>query len=270
MALLLPVGGKAPPKEEGGHWYTRTGQPAYEQRTQKGGLRPTDLRDAKKQGLVPSVTTVLSVIAKPQLVTWCMDQAILAALTLPKRSDEAEAAYLARIREDSKAQTKAAAEEGSRIHDAIECHFKGRPYPEAYRLHVAAVVVELARLFPSVADWRAEDSFAHPMGYGGKVDLHSPSTGIVVDFKGKDGDFSDGKKLAYDQHYQLAAYQMGLLLPSNVCANVFVSRTHPGRVASHVWKASDVDHGARVFLAALHLWKQVKNFDSAFERDQAA
>ena len=270
MALLLPVGGKAPPKEEGGHWYTRTGQPAYEQRTQKGGLRPTDLRDAKKLGLVPSVTTVLSVIAKPQLVTWCMDQAILAALTLPKRPDEAESAYLARIREDSKAQTKAAAEEGSRIHDAIECHFKGRPYPEVYRLHVAAVVVELAKLFPSVTDWRAEDAFAHPMGYGGKVDLHSPSTGIVVDFKGKDGDFSDGKKLAYDQHWQLAAYQRGLGLPGNVWAKLFVSRTHPGYVASHAWTERDIAQGWQVFEAALGLWKACKQFDPSFDRLIAA
>ena len=45
---------------------------------------------------------------------------------------------------------------------------------------------ELRRLFPDVDDWRAEDSFGHESGFGGKVDLHSPSTGIVVDYKGKD------------------------------------------------------------------------------------
>lgn len=262
---------KAPPKtEESSHWYDREGRPCYEQRTQKGGLRPTDLRDAKKLSLVPSVTTVLSVLAKPQLVNWMVDQGIMAALTLPRREDEVEAQWLARIKEDSKAQTKAASEEGTRIHDAIECHFKGLPVPAQYHRHVAGVVAELTRLFPTVTDWVAEASFAHPMGYGGKVDLHSPSTGIVCDWKGKDGDFSDGKKLAYDQHYQLAAYQMGLELPQNVCANLFVSRTHPGMVASHVWTTRDIDHGWRVFEAALRLWKACKRFDSAFEREAAA
>ena len=88
--------------------------------------------------------------------------------------------------------------------------------------------------FPGVADWIAEASFAHESGYGGKVDLHSPSTGIVVDYKGKDGDFSEldtygkPKKLAWDQHWQLGAYQVGLRLPNADCANVFFSRTHPG------------------------------------------
>ena len=259
-----------PPKEDSGHWYTRSGACAYEQRTEKGVARGTTLADARKLGLVPSVTTVLGVLNKPQLTTWMIEQGILSALTLPRRENEAERDFLARVREDSKAQTKAASEEGTRIHDAIECHYKGRPVPGKYRLHVAATIVEIARLFPGVSDWRAEDSFAHPMGYGGKVDLHSPSTGIVVDFKGKDGDFSDKKKLHYDQHYQLAAYQVGLELPHNVCANLFVSRTHPGAVASHVWKASDIDHGARVFFAALQLWKACKQFDSAFERTEAA
>ena len=233
-------------------------------------MRPTTLRDAKTQGLVPSVTTVLSVIAKPQLVAWCVDQGIMAALTLPKRPNEADTAYLARIREDSKAQTKAASEEGTRIHDAIECYYRGRAVPTAYTLHVAATVAEITRLFPGVTDWRAEDSFAHPMGYGGKVDLHSPSTGIVVDFKTTDARAGSNKKFHYEQHYQLAAYQRGLELPENVCANIFVSRVEPGVVFSHVWKASDIDQGARVFLAALNLWKQIKDFDSAFERAEEA
>lgn len=270
MPLLLPVGGKPPPKEDSGHWYTREGACAYDQPTQKGGTRGTTLADARKLGLVPSVTTVLSVLAKPQLTTWMVEQGIMAALTLPRRESEAERDFLARIREDSKAQTKAASEEGTRIHDAIECAFKGRHVPPEYMPHVSGVVAELARLFPTVTDWRAEDSFAHTLGYGGKVDLHSPSTGIVVDFKGKDGDFTDGKKLAYDQHYQLAAYQIGLHLPHNVCANLFVSRTHPGKVASHVWKASEIEHGWQVFEAALRLWKACKRFDSAFERQEHA
>jgi hypothetical protein len=128
----------------------------------------------------------------------------------------------------------------------------------------------LADLFPGVTDWVAEASFAHESGYGGKVDLHSPSTGIVCDYKGKDGDFSDGKRLAYDQHYQLAAYNRGLLLPPNQCANIFFSRTHPGAVASHVWKQTDVDAGWSVFAATLELWKALKGFDSSFSREQAA
>jgi hypothetical protein len=252
------------------HWYDRAGAPAYEVRGNSGFPRPTTLRDARKIGLVPSVTTVLSVIAKPQLVAWQVRQGILAALTLPRIDGEAEEAYLARIKTDGEQQVKDAADEGTRIHDAIEASFRGKSYPAKYRPHVEAARRELAKAFPNVTDWRAEESFAHDSGYGGKVDLHSPSTGIVVDWKGKDGDFSDGKKLAYDQHFQLAAYQDGLRLPRNVCANGFVSRTHPGEVRLHVWAREEIEQGALVFRQALALWKAIKGFDPSFQKQEAA
>jgi hypothetical protein len=270
MALLLPVGGKAPPQQESHHWYDRTGRPCYEQATQKGGLRATDLRDARKLGLLPSVTTVLSVVAKPALTTWMVQQGIMAALTIPRIDGESESDFLGRIMTDSKAQAKAAAEEGTRVHDALECHFKGKRYPPQYAPHVAGVVAAMNEAFPDITDWIAEASFGHERGFGGKVDLHSPSTGIVVDFKGKDGDFSDGKKLDYDQHWQLAAYNRGLLLPSNVCANIFFSRTHPGAAKLHKWTEPKISEGWDVFAAALNTWKAIKRFNPAFSQQEQA
>lgn len=243
------------------HWYTKTGDPCYEVRAKNGSMRTTTLRDARKLCLVPSVTTVLSVIAKPQLEAWKVKQSILAALTLERNHDEADESFIARVLRDSQEQARQAAEEGTRIHDAIECYYKGRAVPAQYLPHVEAVKGEIARQFPCVDDWVAERSFAHSLGFGGKIDLHSPSTGIVIDFKGKDGDFSDGKRLAYDQHWQLAPYQYGLGLTLAVCANVFVSRTHPGAVTSHVWSIDDVREGWDVFEAALSLWKSINKYD---------
>lgn len=246
---------------ESGHWYTKDGVPFYTVPAANGAERAVTLRDARKISAVPSVTTVLQVLAKPQLEVWKVRQGILAALTLPRMDGENDDAYLARVLDDSREQAKLAAEEGTRIHDAIELSFKGARVPDAYLPHVEAVRAEIGRLFPGVTDWIAEKSFAHTIGYGGKVDLHSPSTGIVIDHKGKDGDFSDGKKLAYDQHYQLAPYQTGLALSANVCANIFVSRTHPGKVASHVWSVDDIADGMGVFADALRLWKRLRKYD---------
>lgn len=252
------------------HAYDRDGQPRYYVTAKSGNERATTVSDCKKNGWLPSVTEVLRIIDKPALTNWLVDQGIMAALTLPRIDGEPESSLLGRIKADSGAQAKAAAEEGSRIHDAIECHFKGEPYPAKYKPHVDGARRELWRLFPGVTDWVSEQSFGHPLGFGGKVDLHSPSTGIVADFKGKDGDFSNGKKLAYDQNWQLAAYQSGLLLRRSVCANVFVSRTHPGAVSGHVWTENKIDEGWRVFCAALELWKALKNFDPSYESAQAA
>ena len=254
----------------GEHWYDRDGTPRYEIEMVKGGLRPTTIRDARKFGWVPSVTTILGVLAKPALETWKVNQGILAALTLPRIEGEPEGEYLSRVLSDSREQAKAAAEEGSRIHDAIERSFRGLVVDAAYRPHVEAARAEIARLFPEVDDWIPEASFGHASGFGGRVDLHSPSTGIVVDYKGKDGDFSDGKKLAYDQHWQLAAYNRGLLLPHSQCANVFVSRTHPGAVASHVWTPDEIAAGWRVFDCALATWKALKQYDPSQVMAKAA
>ena len=66
----------------GNHWYTRTGDSMHEVRALNGEMRPTNLRDARKYGLVPSVMTILGIIDKPGLTKWQIDQGILAALTL--------------------------------------------------------------------------------------------------------------------------------------------------------------------------------------------
>lgn len=255
---------------ESQHWYDRDGAPAYEVRAANGNMRPTTLRDARKLGLVPSVTTVLSVKAKPALETWKVRQGILAALTLAREPGEPDSSYLDRVLSDSRQQAIDAANEGTRIHDAIERAYKGQFVPHDYRPHVEAAKDEVTRLFPDVSDWIAEASFAHEYGYGGKVDLHSPSTGIVVDFKGKEGDFSDGKKLAYDQNEQLGGYQIGLCLPNAEGANVFVSRTHPGKAMGHKWAADDMRHGGQVFLDCLQLWKRIKQYNAGWQEGSAA
>lgn len=275
--MLLPVGkASAPPPEDGGHWYKRDGSPCYEVPTKGGGLRAVNLRWDRGLLLVPSVTTVTKIIDKPALNKWLRRQTALAALTLPRIEGETDDEFLDRVDIDAAAQAKAAAEEGSRVHDAIEAYYRGRPVPAEYRLHVDGAAAAIAEAFPGVDDWIAEASFAHESGYGGKVDLHSPSTGNVVDHKGKDGDFSevgrDGKpkRLAFDQHWQLGAYQDGLLLPRADCANLFFSRTHPGKVKLHRWKAAEIAEGAAIFHEALRLWKRLKGYDPAFRREQIA
>lgn len=270
MALILPVGNKPPEQTDTGHWYAPDGSPFYTVVGANGNTRGVTLRDARKTGAVPSVTTVLSVLAKPALETWKVKQGILAALTLPREPDESDDAYLARVLVDSREQAKAAAEEGTRIHDACECAIKGLPYPDKYRWHVKGALDRLADLFPDVDDWVAEASFAHESGYGGKVDLHSPSTGIVADYKTTDERSGSTKRFHWDQHYQLAAYQNGLALPRTDCANIFVSRTEPGTVFSHKWSAEEVEAGWQVFSATLEVWKRLKGFDPSFTRESAA
>ena len=60
--------------EKPSHWYLQDGTPFYEVEKKAGGMRKTDIRDARKVNAVPSVTTILSVLAKPQLEAWKINQ----------------------------------------------------------------------------------------------------------------------------------------------------------------------------------------------------
>lgn len=249
-----------------GHYYTRKGNPLYEVPAKDGHMRPINLAWDKKLNPVPSVTTVLSVAPKPQLEIWKQNQMMLAALTTSRRENESDDDLCNRIRQEAFQQVSDAADIGTQVHDACEKYYSGGTVPAEFEKHVAGCAAEISKLFPDVNDWIVEKYFAHPLGFGGRVDLHSPSTGIVVDFKGKDGDFSDGKRLAYDQHYQLAAYQEGLLLPRAQCASVFFSRTHPGAARGVLWTKEQITEGWEFFQAALALWKLWKKYDPAFSQ----
>ena len=61
-------------KSESGHWYTKEGEPMYTIVGANGVERNTTLRDAKSLELVPSVTTVMGMVAKPALENWKMNQ----------------------------------------------------------------------------------------------------------------------------------------------------------------------------------------------------
>ena len=241
-----------------GHWYKHDGSPLHEiTGTVTGKPRATHLGDARKLGLVPSVMTILSIIDKPGLTKWQVDQGILAALTLGRRKNEPDEEFLARLYEDSRRQVMAAADMGEKIHDACEKHLSGQMVDNEFLPHAIAVKDIIDEYFPKITDWKMEKSFAHPLGFGGRVDLHSPSTGVTIDFKGKDFAPGDEKRLAYEQHYQLGGYQLGLQIPLNWGMNIFFSRTVPGHAVGHVWNKDQMKYGQEVFLATFNLWKKI-------------
>jgi hypothetical protein len=236
---------------DSGHWYSRNGEPTYTILGKNGKIRNTTLRDAREFNLVPSVTTILHVAAKPALTKWLQTQVLLAALTLPKIGNESEDDYIERILEDSKAQGRAAADAGTDIHASIQGFYEGQGYGR-HEPHVIACK-EALEDFYGPQEWVAERSFAHELGYGGKADLHASN--IVVDVKTKD--FTDPAKVdAYDDHLmQLAAYRVGLGMPDARCANIFVSRSVPGLVTMRHWTQEELQKGFLMFTKLLEFWQ---------------
>jgi hypothetical protein len=118
-------------KERATHWYMPDGTPFYDvPRADGKGLRPARITDATKVGALRSVTNVLSVLGKPGLVNWQVEQGILAALTLPRRPDETDHDFAHRALADSEAQVSDAASAGTAIHDLAAEYLVNAKAPE--------------------------------------------------------------------------------------------------------------------------------------------
>jgi len=201
------------------------------------------------------------VLAKPGLENWKQNQILMAALTMPRVDGETEQEYISRIIRDSKEQGMKAAEEGTRIHGAIEAWYAERKYDITYADHLTGVVEAVREKFGE-QEWIAEKSFATEF-YGGKVDLHAKeknTIGLVIDFKTKE--FTEDKlPEAYDENIiQIAAYRWGLGYPFARCANVFVSRNVPGLVHIVEHDEEEINRGAAMFDSLLSLWMNLKRF----------
>ena len=233
---------------ESNHWYAKDGTPAYTVTAKNGEQRSTTLRDAKKMGLLPSVTTIMKAAASPGLEAWKLNQMMLAALTLPRAEGEGEESFIKRIQADSKEHARKAAERGTQIHTAIEQFFDGQinandlPYLEPVYKSVNDTFGNLM--------WAVEKSFATDSGFAGKVDIHSrDGEGVVADFKTKEFTSDTLEKVAgFDENVmQLAAYRHGLKLPNARCANIFVSVTEPGLVVVKEWTQEELARGWAMF-----------------------
>lgn len=241
---------------ETGHWYKPSGEPAYTVIGANGKERSTTLRDARKLGLYPSVTTITKCAAKPGLERWKAEQLLMSALTLEQMPQESEQSWIGRVWQDSVQQAVKAAERGTRIHAAIEKAYRGQHEPE-FATHIALVHREIDRLFGE-RKWEPERSFAHPLGYGGKVDLHWRET--LIDIKTKDGDLADQKP--YDENLmQVAAYALGLEMADPVCAILFVSRTEP-TVKLCMLDGDEVSRGLDMFRHLLGYWKAANKIET--------
>jgi len=204
---------------ESGHWYLPDGSPAYRIVGKNGKERNSTVKDAREHGLLPSVTTIIGCASKGEgLQRWLQEQAILAALTLPRLEGESEEDWLSRVVADSKETAKQAAERGTQIHGVIEAFYEGIYIPELPP-YVRAVESAINEHFGSQL-WISEKSFAYG-GFGGKCDLVAKS-GFVVDFKTTEKDL-DKLNYFFDHQMQLSAYRQGFEMPKARCAIVYVN-----------------------------------------------
>lgn len=249
---------------EGGHWYQQDGQLVELVKAKNGKMIKPSLRHARTLMLAPGVTSIIREAAAPGLERWKIQQHLLAALTLPRIDGESEVEWMSRVYKDAAEHGKQAAEEGTRIHAAIECFYRGDEFDAAYMPHVSGVRELLDKhCGDQSSQWLPESSCVSPLGYATKADLHSHDW--VIDFKGKDGDQGALDKMStFESHnMQLAATRNALqsTLHSNPrCAIVYVSRDNPGACSFVEIPEGKLASGLTMFKALLVYWQASRNY----------
>ena len=259
----------------------------------KGGApRNTTLADARKLGLVPSVTGIIDLLSKPQLEAFKQEQAVLAALTLPRLDGEADQDYAKRVVKDAKEQGISSADLGTGFHHFAEDYLAQRgagrdavPNPAGipgksitgwvrwvyeYLDLVNEDLPALAREAPVAY---SEVSIASSLGYGGKIDwVGRLKNGLYAVIDWKTQNVKTGREPGFYETWdlQLAAYahavtelgwsvRLGIPeIEKRISVVISTNPDNPG-VWAHEW--SDDDAAFEAFESLLKVWKWQKGYD---------
>lgn len=203
------------------------------------GMRPTTLADARKLNLLPSVTTILKVLAAPALQSWLIEQAVLAPMTTPRLAGEADDAFIQRVlhterHQDQEAQK--ARDRGKEIHDGMEAMLQGKPVSAELLPWIEPAYLHLKSKIYCVLK---TECVLVGEGYAGRTDLVADTSANAIGAFLL-ADFKSTKKLpergSWPEHrLQLSAYaaaaEPNLTAGSIRTANLYISTVERGKFA---------------------------------------
>lgn len=249
-----------------GHWYNRVGKPQHTVVGKNGKERNTSLADAKKLDLWPSVTTVMSVASKGAFLERYKEQQILEAAFNESFCQDTDTyqSWCSRVLKRSVMHRDNTADKGRQLHGALEKHFKDKRVPKQYQPWAMPVVELIKHYFPDVTDWKAEQSFTHQTyGFGGCIDLHSPKSKIVLDFKTKDKDDVQKIEPYIEHHMQSASYAVLAFDAESLDKseferyNLYISTRKIGELK--LTQSLDFDRDWKMFKCLLGYWQLLNN-----------
>ena len=234
------------------HWYRPDGTPAYE----------ATLREARKETLYPSVTTVLKMMAKPELDAWKQRELLSVAVTTPRKPEQTDDEYARTIVDLYGEKQGVAMKRGSAIHDEIEGYITCKRMTDiSPQAKMAIDLLHEHKLFAP----QCEQSYAtivKDRGYGGKVDLAGmiDTRYAIVDYKTqtiKVDKKGIPKPTIYEEMgIQLSAYRK-FFDGERDCYNLIIGTNMP-YVHLHKWEEEDLDNCAEMFYDCLDLFYRVK------------
>lgn len=268
---------------ESSHWYSRDGKPCHTQPTKKGAkhpTRPTNVSDAKKLGLLPSVSAMTKMLSAPGLERHKLAEVAKACYRSPAHPGEDMKTYVNAMIEASTEDLGKAADLGTKIHAYLEKHYNcqeisakeqnelvliGGKETSMYDI-CEPVIAAVAKLnITIVASEKVLVNDLH--GYAGTTDIlfRTDNTVGVLDFKSKRT--TPGEKVEpIDVHaMQIAAYidaHWGITprLPIEGY-NVYISTTEIGRVEIVRYSQQELLGAFEDFKCLCHLWRSRNQYD---------
>lgn len=265
MTITLP--------EKSAHWYRRDGVPCHEVPKKDGkGMRSVNLRYDRSLDLLPSVTNVLSVKAKPGLDNYKIEQALMAAVTLPRLDGENEDAFMERVVVDMEAHMRDAAEFGTKIHKYCEQFHLGNsaedselePYAADYKRWFTENVKEVL--------WAEKVLVNEKVGYAGTADLlvrfndnrialsDLKTQGIKSRVTKTKGTIKNDPNYYETWEYQLVSYGNCLDAGPDAYMSIVIDSLEPGPCHVYEWPLEGRRKAWRSFLACHYLWCADKNY----------
>lgn len=160
------------------HFYTPDAVPAH-------GL---DIREVRRLGYYPSVTTILRILNKASINEYLIRQSILAALTLPRTDGESDDSFIERVIQDGKEAGEKAAVLGTGVHALLGKWFAEGVFDTTLVPPAVHPTLDPLHAFLKAGTLYGEPEvpFAcHSHQYGGQIDLIGTYNGMpaIVDFK---------------------------------------------------------------------------------------
>jgi hypothetical protein len=265
MALTItskePSTSRLVPSESGGHWYTADGKSAHTIMGKNGNFRNTTAADARRMLLYPSVTSILSILDKPQLTNWKIEQAIMASLTLPKEEGETLETYARRVVKDSKESTTKAAEHGTRMHEQAENILMGRAVCKDEYLQ------PYIETFKKWADENVEKTYwcekaLVGAGYAGRCDAYVKLKWIgdaIIDLKNRK--VNPKHEPFYDTDCaQIFAYLSASENPKAAGVSIVLASNDSSKIMTRVWENDELYQAGIAFCAMQKVWAWVKGY----------
>ena len=247
--------------QSGAHWYTISGLPAH---TQPGG-KNTTLRHAREQNLMPSVTSIIGQLDKPQLSKWKEDKFITASFDNPPFEGESVQDYKGRIHQIIKDEQTGILDFGTKVHKAIEDvnngTFDESKDPELFPFVEPFIRWSMSRIRKAK---KAEMIVVNPKyGYGGTVDLlcvlrNEARPVTIIDFKTQN--VKKGKVNFYESWvYQLAAYSKCFkTVPQGM--SLVINSNEPSPCVEKIWSTKEIQAGWRIFQRLCRVWQDVRGY----------